>query len=76
MTNLGQEIAEAARAQSGPSGLSAYVARQLERDNPHELELIAVAEAEHATASARSGCSTAVVAANTGAAELRRASSH
>ncbi|WP_336085037.1 hypothetical protein [Nocardia sp. SSK8] len=42
-------IAEAARARSGPSGLSAYVsaavARQLERDNLNEI--IAVAEAEH-----------------------------
>lgn len=44
-----QDIAETARARSGPSGLSAYVsaavARQLERDNLNEL--IAVAEAEH-----------------------------
>jgi hypothetical protein len=44
-----RDIAEAARARSGPSGLSAYVAaavaRQLERDNLNEL--IAVAEAEH-----------------------------
>ncbi|MEU5715919.1 CopG family transcriptional regulator [Streptomyces sp. NPDC020403] len=44
-----QDIAEAARDRSGPSGLSAYVAaavaRQVERDNLNEL--IAVAEAEH-----------------------------
>lgn len=44
-----RDIAEAARARGGPSGLSAYVAaavaRQLERDNLNEL--IAVAEAEH-----------------------------
>ncbi|MFF4650965.1 CopG family transcriptional regulator [Streptomyces sp. NPDC001380] len=44
-----RDIAEAARARSGPSGLSAYVAaavaRQIERDNLGEL--IAVAEAEH-----------------------------
>jgi hypothetical protein len=44
-----RDTAEAARARSGPSGLSAYVAaavaRQLERDNLNEL--IAVAEAEH-----------------------------
>jgi hypothetical protein len=44
-----RDIAEAARARSGPSGLSAYVAaavaRQIERDNLNEL--IAVAEAEH-----------------------------
>lgn len=43
------DIAEAAKARSGPSGLSAYVAaavtRQIERDNLNEL--IAVAEAEH-----------------------------
>ncbi|MFF1549180.1 CopG family transcriptional regulator [Streptomyces sp. NPDC058291] len=42
-------IAEAAKARSGPSGLSAYVAaavaRQIERDNLNEL--IQVAEAEH-----------------------------
>lgn len=42
-------IAEAARARSGPSGLSAYVtaavARQIERDNLNEL--IAGAETEH-----------------------------
>lgn len=42
-------IAEAARARSGPSGLSAYVAaaaaRQIERDNLNEL--IQVAEAQH-----------------------------
>jgi hypothetical protein len=46
-----RDIAEAARARSGPSGLSAYVAaavaRQIERDNLSEL--IAVAEAEHGT---------------------------
>jgi hypothetical protein len=46
-----QEIADAARARGGPSGLSAYVAaavaRQIERDNLNEL--IAVAEAEHGT---------------------------
>lgn len=44
-----QDVAEAARARSGPSGLSSYVAtavaRQIERDNLNEL--IAVAEAEH-----------------------------
>ncbi|MET9801175.1 CopG family transcriptional regulator [Streptomyces sp. NPDC006368] len=44
-----RDIAEAARARSGPSGLSAYVAaavaRQIERDNLNEL--IHVAEAEH-----------------------------
>jgi hypothetical protein len=44
-----RDIAEAARARSGPSGLSAYVsaavARQIERDNLDEL--IAVAEADH-----------------------------
>lgn len=42
-------FAEAAKARSGPSGLSAYVAaavaRQIERDNLNEL--IAVSEAEH-----------------------------
>jgi hypothetical protein len=42
-------LAEAARARSGPSGLSGYVAaavaRQIERDNLNDL--IAVAEAEH-----------------------------
>ncbi|MFD7920052.1 CopG family transcriptional regulator [Streptomyces sp. NPDC059740] len=44
-----RDIAEAARARSGHSGLSAYVAaavaRQIERDNLNEL--IEVAEAEH-----------------------------
>ncbi|MFD7862571.1 CopG family transcriptional regulator [Streptomyces sp. NPDC057682] len=44
-----RDIAEAARARSGHSGLSAYVAaavsRQIERDNLNEL--IQVAEAEH-----------------------------
>jgi len=44
-----RDIAEAARARSGPSGLSGYVAtavaRQIERDNLNEL--ITVAEAEH-----------------------------
>ncbi|AWI32934.1 CopG family transcriptional regulator [Streptomyces sp. ICN441] len=44
-----RDIAEAAKARSGHSGLSAYVtaavARQIERDNLNEL--IAVAEAEH-----------------------------
>ncbi|MEU3398132.1 CopG family transcriptional regulator [Streptomyces filamentosus] len=44
-----RDIAEAAKARSGPSGLSAYVAaavaRQIERDNLNEL--IAVAEAQH-----------------------------
>ena len=44
-----REIAEAARARSGPSGLSAYVAaavaRQVERDALNEL--IAAGEAEH-----------------------------
>lgn len=45
-----RDIAEAAKARSGPSGLSAYVAaavaRQIERDNLNEI--IQVAEAEHA----------------------------
>ncbi|MFF7656799.1 CopG family transcriptional regulator [Streptomyces sp. NPDC007983] len=44
-----RDIAEAARARSGPSGPSAYVAaavaRQIERDNLNELTT--VAEAEH-----------------------------
>ncbi|KAA0935127.1 CopG family transcriptional regulator [Streptomyces apricus] len=44
-----RDIAEAAKARSGPSGLSAYVAaavaRQIERDDLDEL--ITVAEAEH-----------------------------
>ena len=44
-----RDIAEAARARSGHSGLSAYVtaavARQIERDNLNEL--ITVAEADH-----------------------------
>lgn len=44
-----RDVAEAARARSGPSGLSSYVAaavaRQIERDNLNDL--IAVAEAEH-----------------------------
>lgn len=44
-----REIADAARARSGPSGLSAYVAaavaRQVERDELNEL--IAAGEAEH-----------------------------
>jgi len=44
-----RDIAEAARARSGPSGLSAYVtaavARQLERDELDEL--IAAGEAEN-----------------------------
>jgi hypothetical protein len=44
-----RDIAEAARARSGPSGLSSYVAsavaRQVERDNLHDV--IAVAEADH-----------------------------
>jgi hypothetical protein len=44
-----RDIAEAARARSGTSGLSGYVAaavaRQVERDNLNDL--IAVAEAEH-----------------------------
>ncbi|MGW7099885.1 CopG family transcriptional regulator [Streptomyces sp. NPDC054838] len=47
--SMPRDVAEAARARSGPSGLSAYVtaavARQIERDNLNEL--IAVAEAEH-----------------------------
>ncbi|MFI5620436.1 CopG family transcriptional regulator [Streptomyces sp. NPDC051567] len=46
--SMPRAIAEAARARSGPSGLSAYVtaavARQIERDNLNEL--IAAAEAE------------------------------
>lgn len=44
-----RDVAEAAKARSGPSGLSAYVAaavaRQIERDNLNEI--IQVAEAEH-----------------------------
>ncbi|MFF3269717.1 CopG family transcriptional regulator [Streptomyces chrestomyceticus] len=44
-----RDIAEAAKARGGPSGLSAYVtaavARQIERDNLNEL--IHIAEAEH-----------------------------
>jgi hypothetical protein len=44
-----RDVAEAARARGGPSGLSAYVAaavaRQIERDNLNDL--IAVAEADH-----------------------------
>lgn len=44
-----RDIAEAAKARSGPSGLSGYVAaavaRQIERDNLNEI--IQVAEAEH-----------------------------
>ncbi|WP_413807158.1 CopG family transcriptional regulator [Streptomyces sp. OE57] len=44
-----RDIADAARARSGSSGLSEYVAaavaRQIERDNLNEL--ITVAEAEH-----------------------------
>lgn len=44
-----RDIAEAAKARSGQSGLSAYVAaavaRQIERDNLNEV--ITVAEAEH-----------------------------
>ncbi|MBV2355915.1 CopG family transcriptional regulator [Streptomyces sp. J2-1] len=44
-----RDIAEAAKARGGASGLSAYVAaavaRQIERDNLNEL--IQVAEAEH-----------------------------
>ncbi|MEU6225954.1 CopG family transcriptional regulator [Streptomyces sp. NPDC047042] len=47
-----RDIAEAAKARSGSSGLSAYVAaavaRQVERDNLNEL--IALAEAEHGPA--------------------------
>lgn len=43
------DIAEAARARSGPSGLSSYVtaavARQIERDNLDDL--IQAAEADH-----------------------------
>ena len=50
-----RDIAEAARARSGPSGLSGYVAaavaRQVERDNLNEL--IAVAEARPLVATAR-----------------------
>ncbi|WP_193458969.1 MULTISPECIES: CopG family transcriptional regulator [Streptomyces albogriseolus group] len=46
-----RDIPEAARARSGPSGLSSYVAaavaRQIERDNLNDL--IQVAEAEHGT---------------------------
>ncbi|MFC8006356.1 CopG family transcriptional regulator [Streptomyces olivaceus] len=44
-----RDIAEAAKARSGPSGLSSYVAaavaRQIERDDLNEL--IHVAQAEH-----------------------------
>ncbi|MEU6962068.1 CopG family transcriptional regulator [Streptomyces chrestomyceticus] len=44
-----RDIAEAAKARGGPSGLSAYVtaavAGQIERDNLNEL--IHIAEAEH-----------------------------
>ncbi|GAA3359579.1 CopG family transcriptional regulator [Streptomyces antimycoticus] len=40
-----QDIAETAYARSAPSGLSAYVTRQIERDNLNEL--ISIAEAEH-----------------------------
>lgn len=44
-----RDVAEAAKARSGPSGLSSYVAaavaRQIERDELNEL--ITVAEAEH-----------------------------
>jgi hypothetical protein len=44
-----RDVAEAARARGGPSGLSAYVAaavrRQIERDNLNDL--IAVSEADH-----------------------------
>ncbi|MFJ4832062.1 CopG family transcriptional regulator [Streptomyces sp. NPDC088747] len=44
-----RDVADAAKARSGPSGLSAYVAaavaRQIERDNLNEL--VKVAEAEH-----------------------------
>ncbi|MEU0286218.1 CopG family transcriptional regulator [Streptomyces sp. NPDC006147] len=44
-----RDIAEAARARGGPSGLSSYVAaavaRQIERDNLNDL--IQVAEAAH-----------------------------
>ncbi|MCX4981396.1 CopG family transcriptional regulator [Streptomyces sp. NBC_00572] len=47
--SMPRDLAEAARARGGPSGLSAYVAaavaRQMERDDLNEL--IAVAEAEH-----------------------------
>ncbi len=46
--SMPRDVAEAARARSGPSGLSAYVTaavrRQIERDNLNEL--IAAAEAE------------------------------
>jgi hypothetical protein len=44
-----RDIAEAARARGGPSGLSSYVAaavrRQIERDDLNDL--IAVSEADH-----------------------------
>ncbi|MDQ1306985.1 MAG: hypothetical protein QG671_2817 [Actinomycetota bacterium] len=44
-----RDVAEAARARGGPSGLSAYVAaavrRQIERDNLNDL--ITVCEADH-----------------------------
>nr|MDT0661705.1 hypothetical protein [Micromonospora sp. DSM 115978] len=47
--SMPRDLAEAARARGGRSGLSAYVsaavARQIERDNL--AELIAVGEAEH-----------------------------
>ena len=49
VVTMPRDIAEAAKARSGPSGLSAYVAaavaRQIERDNLNDL--ITVAEAEH-----------------------------
>ncbi len=47
--SMPRDIADAARARGGTSGLSAYVAaavrRQLERDNLNDL--IAVSEADH-----------------------------
>lgn len=52
--SMPQDIAEAARSRSGPSGLSSYVTaavrRQLERDNLNDL--IAVPEAEHGSITA------------------------
>lgn len=47
--SMPRDIADAAKARSGPSGLSAYVAaaeaRQVERDNLNEL--VQAAEADH-----------------------------
>jgi hypothetical protein len=52
-----RDIAEAARARSGPSGLSGYVAaavaRQIERDNLNELIAVAVTGRRDAVRRAR-----------------------